>query len=199
MDIKSKIPIRDVMTSKVITAAPDMSLEEIAKLMLKHDIGGVVITKNGDPIGIVTEKDFTLVISKGKNPLTTKAKDAMSSPLITIGPEQNIMEAARMMTKKKVRKLPVKDKGRLVGIITAEDIVRVAPREIELLLELASIKAQDVIESAGIGEEFAERGSEGECEICGNYSDYLYELEDGTYVCGDCREAEEGKEEEEEL
>ncbi|HIJ98463.1 TPA: CBS domain-containing protein, partial [archaeon] len=186
MDIKSKIPVQDAMTSRVITASPDATLEDIAKLMLKHDIGGVVIEKKGEPLGIVTEKDFTNVISKGKNPLAVKAGDAMSSPLITIDPEQSILDAARLMTKKKVRKLPVKSKGKLIGIITAEDIVRVAPKEIELLLELASIKAQDVMESAGVPEEFAEKGSEGECEICGNYSDYLYHLEDGTYVCGEC-------------
>ena len=197
--MKSKLPVQDAMTSKVITISPDATLEEAAKLMLKHDIGGVVVEKKGEPIGIVTEKDFTKVISKGKNPLETKVKDAMSSPLITIGPEQSILDAARLMTKEKVRKLPVKNKGTLVGIITAEDIVRVAPKEIELLLELASIKAQDVVDSAGIREEFAEQGSEGECEICGNYSDYLSKMEDGTYVCGECKETEEGEEEKEEL
>ena len=199
MNVKSKIPVRDVMTTRVITATPDASLEEIAKLMLKHDIGGVVIEKNGEPVGIITEKDFTTTISKGKNPLATKAKEVMSSPLITISPDQNILEAARFMTKKKVRKLPVEEKGRLVGIITAEDIVRVAPQEIELLLELAAIKAQEGTEEGGAEEEFAERGTEGECEKCGNYSDYLYKLEDGTYVCGECREADEGEEEEEEI
>ena len=165
-------------------------------LMIKHDIGGVIIAKKGEPLGIVTEKDFTILLAKGKNPLTTKAKDAMSKPLITIAPDQSILEAARLMTKKKVRKLPVKSKGKLIGIITSEDIVRVAPKEIELLLELAAIKSKEASEEL---EEFREKGNEGECEVCGNYSDYLYKLDDETYVCGDCRETEEGKEEEEEL
>ncbi len=194
--MKSQIPVRDVMTSKVITISPDETLEDAAKLMIKHDIGGVVVEMKGEPVGIVTEKDFTIAISKGKNPLSTKVKDSMSSPLITIGPAQSILDAAHLMTKKKVRKLPVKDKGQLVGIITAEDIVKVAPREIELLLELAAIKNEDVREEA---EQFSEKGTEGECETCGNYSDYLYKLEDGTFVCSDCRESDEKEEEDEEV
>lgn len=194
MKLKSKIPVREVMTSKVITIPPDSTLEDAAKLMIKNDIGGVVVAKGAEPIGIITEKDFTIIIAKGKNPLTTKIKDVMSKPLITISPEQSILDTARLMTQKKIRKLPVESKGKLVGIITAEDIVRVAPREIELLLELAAIKSDEAKEAL---DEFAERGTtEGECEICGNHSDYLHPSEDGTYICGDCREKEEGEEEE---
>lgn len=193
MKIKSKIPVRDVMTSKVITVGPDATLVEAAKMMMKHDIGGVLVEKKGEPVGIITEKDFTIAISKGKNPASAKVKDVMSSSLITIGPEQSILDAAHLMTKKKIRKLPVKNKGRLVGIITAEDIIRVAPREIELLLELAAIKSGDVHEMV---DEFRERDlTEGECDVCGNYSDRLRKTDNEEYICNDCYTEEETEEE----
>ncbi len=196
MQIKSKLSVRDAMTSKVITIIPDATLEDAAKLMIKRDIGGLVVEKKGEPVGIITEKDFTISIAKGKVPSKVKVKDVMSSPLITVPPEESILDAAHLMSKKKIRKLPVKSKGRLVGIITSEDIARVAPKEIELLTELAVLKGG---EAGPESEEFREHGTEGECETCGNYSDYLSKLEDGTYVCGECKETEEGKEEEEEI
>ncbi len=194
--MKSKISVMDAMTSKVITISPDLTLEDAAKTMIAKDIGGLVVETKGNPVGIITEKDFTIAIAKAKNPAKTYIKDVMSTSLVTISPDESILDAARLMTLKKIRKLPVKSKGRLVGIITSEDIARVAPREIELLTELAALKGGE----AGPGkEEFRESGTEGECETCGNYSDYLFKLEDGTYVCGECRETEEGKEEEEEI
>jgi len=84
-------------------------------------------------------------------------------------------------------------KGKLVGIITADDIVRVAPREIELLLELAAIKG-----GSGLGDEtIGANMTEGECETCGNYSDRLKKTENDEYVCNDCYNTEEKEEEEE--
>ncbi len=191
MNVKSKIPVRDIMTTKLITISADENLSEAAKVMSKNNIGGILVEKKGEPVGILTEKDFVNTVSKGKNPLVTKVKDAMSSPLITIGPEQSILDAAQLMTKKKIRKLPVKNKGRLVGIITADDIVRIAPREVELLLELAAIKTGAAFEAEG-----TPSLTEGECDTCGNYSDNLQRTENEEYVCADCYSAE-GQEEEE--
>ena len=196
MEIKSKISVRDAMTSKVITISPDATLTEVAKLMIEKDIGGVVVETKGEPVGIVTEKDFTIAVSKGKNPANLKVKEAMSSPILTIGPDQSILDAAQMMTAKKIRKIPVKSKGKLVGIITSEDIARVAPREIELLIELAALKGGEAREEVS---EFVDSGNEGECEKCDNYSETLYKLDDGTAVCGECKEKEEGEEEDEEI
>ncbi|HIJ97801.1 TPA: CBS domain-containing protein [archaeon] len=194
MNVKSKIPVRDIMTTKLITISSDATLAEASKVMSKNDIGGILVEKKGDLVGIFTEKDLVNSVSKGKNPTSIKLKDAMSSPLITIEPDQSILDAAQLMTKNKIRKLPVKNKGKLVGIITADDIVRIAPREIELLLELASIKT-----GAAFGEgEFkgATRLTEGDCDTCGNYSDNLRRTDSEEYVCNDCYSKEEAEEEE---
>ena len=63
MDVKSKVPVRDAMTSRVVTISPDDTLAVAAMLMIKHDIGGVIIAKKGEPLGIVTEKDFGKTVS----------------------------------------------------------------------------------------------------------------------------------------
>lgn len=178
--MKGKISVRDVMVAPVITITPDKTLVDVAKLMLKHEIGGVVVVENGDPIGIITEYDFVKLMATNTLPSKIKIKEVMSTPLITVSPNLSILDAARLMTKSKTRKLPVKSKNELIGIITAEDIVKVAPREIELLLELASIKSMGE-------EEFLQSPTEGECENCGNYSDYLYQV-GGMSVCSECKD-----------
>ncbi len=178
----SKIPVKDAMVTRVITITPEKTVAEAAKMMISQNIGGLVVVKNKEPVGIITEKDFTRLIATKKDPYKLKIEKIMSKPLITISPEASIMDAARLMTKSGIRKLPVKQDGKLVGIITAEDIVRVAPKELELLLELASIKAQDE-------KEYSEEGKEtisGVCEMCGNYSDYLYNV-NGAWICGECK------------
>ena len=178
----SKIPVKDAMVTRVITITPEKTVAEAAKIMITQNIGGLVVVENKEPVGIITEKDFTKLIASKKDPYQLKIREAMSSPLITVSPETSIMDAAKLMTKSNIRKLPVKQDGKLVGIITAEDIVRVAPKELELLLELASIKAQE-------NEEFSagRKGTtSGVCEMCGNYSDYLYNV-NGAWICGECK------------
>lgn len=180
--VDEKISVKDTMVSNVITIEPSVVVSEAAKIMINKNIGGLIVIENKKPIGIITEKDFTSLIAEGKDPHKVKVKDAMSKPLITISPRAGLIDAAKLMTSSNVRKLPVLEDGNLIGIITAEDIVRVAPSEIELLLELAEIKA---------GSFGARKSSaEGECEICGNYSDSLYNL-DGSFICSECREQQE--------
>jgi len=182
--MQSKIPVREAMTNKVITIAPSESVSNVAKLMLKHTIGGIVVAEKGNPIGIVTERDFIDLIADQSNLSKLTVKDVMSSPLITIAPTASVVDAAKLMTKSRTRKLPVKSKDRLIGIITAEDIVKIAPREIELLLELAAIKGGGLAE-----DEFIQTPMEGECEVCGNYSDLLREVNE-QFVCSDCLDSE---------
>lgn len=180
--VKTKIPVRDAMTSQVITITTDKNLEDAAKLMAKHDIGGLVVTDNDGPVGMITERDFVDVVAGNKIPSELSVETVMSKPLVTISPDQGLFEAAKLMVKSKVRKLPVKSKDILVGIITAEDIVKVAPREIELLLELAALKAEPQMD------EFVQSPTAGNCEVCSNYSDNLVEA-GSSYVCPECKEA----------
>ncbi len=178
--VNEKISVKDSMVTNVITVEPSVTVSQAAKTMINKDIGGLVVLKDEKPVGIITEKDFTKIIAEEEDPHKLKIKEVMTKPLITISPQAGLVDAAKLMTSSHVRKLPVLENDKLVGIITAEDIVRVAPGEIELLLELASIKS-------GSSRSVESDSTEGECEVCGNYSDSLYNI-GGAYICPECRE-----------
>ena len=178
--VNSKLPIRDVMVSPVITITPEDTVNTAAKTMLKNGIGGLVVVDDHKPVGMITERDFVGLLAHKKDPADLLVKQVMSRKLVTISPEEGLMDAAKLIVKTGKRKLPVMDKGNLVGILTADDIVKAAPAEIETLRELTNIKSEDVT--------FRESPTEGNCEACGNYAEKLFEVNE-SFVCEDCRES----------
>ena len=182
LGIRMKMLVKDVMSSPVITVKEDSTVEEVAKLMAKHNIGCVIVTKDKEkPIGIITEHDLvTRVMSKDLRPSEVKSKDVMSSPLITIESEKTIMEAARIMSKRNIRRLGVMYKGRLEGIIAGKDILAITPELIEIIEEKARIETnfpEELTESVPMA---------GYCDQCGQWSEDLKELE-GKFLCEECR------------
>lgn len=116
--------VSDVMKKSVISIDSSMTVQDAAKMMDDASIGAIVVIENGIAIGIITERDITRrIVAKGK-PLTTNVKDAMSSPLIVINPDDSVWEAAQLMKTRKIHRLPAVKDNRLVGIITTSDIVR---------------------------------------------------------------------------
>ncbi|MGE3859874.1 MAG: CBS domain-containing protein [Nitrososphaeraceae archaeon] len=138
MDITENIKnitVSNVMTSKVITVTEKQTLKELSKLMYQRNIGGIIIEKDippnnssdeGDPIGIITERDIARLVAFSSNLSTdTPTSEIMSSPLITINQNSSIKDASDLMQQHNIRRLPVLDnKGKLVGIITAKDILK---------------------------------------------------------------------------
>jgi len=115
------------MSTEVIKIAPETSMTEAVGIMGGKRIGSLIVTKNDTPIGIVTERDLlSKVLALGKALREVKVESVMSSPLITIGPVVKIKEAAQMMIQKRGR-LAVFDRGKLVGILTASDLIRSLP------------------------------------------------------------------------
>ncbi|MEK0346567.1 MAG: CBS domain-containing protein, partial [Nitrosopumilus sp.] len=92
--------------------------------MIKSNIGCVIITKDNIPFGIFTESDFVRIAAKG-NPLFTHLSGVVSTPLVVIAPGETIWEAAEIMKEKDIHKLPVQYENKIVGIITASDLVQV--------------------------------------------------------------------------
>jgi len=155
--------------------------------MEKHELGCIiVVNKEGKPIGIITERDLvTRVLAKNLKPDTVKAKDVMTSPLITIEPGETINEAARKMSRLNIRRLGVVYKGELVGLISSKDILAVMPELIETIYEKALIEGENMTQT--ITEETIEEASlSGYCDRCGGWSDNLKEV-DGAFLCEDCR------------
>lgn len=176
----SDIPVKEIMTRNVCKANIDENVHSIAKKMVEYGVGSTVIVDGKKPVGIVTEKDLIVkVVAKNKSPASVKVKEVMSSPLITIKPTTSVREAADIMKKKGIRRLPVvNDAGELIGIITDNDILSIS-------LDLGELASLITEHSSGFSEE---KGS-GICERCGKYVDTLYEVE-GLNLCEYCAERE---------
>jgi len=182
--IRPRMLVKDVMTSPVITIDKDGSAQEAAQLMDKNDVGCIIVTDNDEkPVGIITERDMiTRVLAKNTLPSKVKANKVMTSPLLTIDPDENLTEAARKMSKLNVRRLGVIYKGNLVGLISSKDILAVTPELVEIIQERAKIDKEPTSE-----EEAPEpRPFAGYCDHCGRWSDALKEVE-GQPLCEECQ------------
>ena len=118
--------VNEIMSKNVLTVDKSVSLQEAAQNMNKLNIGCVIVTDGTKPLGIVTERDFVTKVAAEGRPLFTEISEIMSSPLITIGPEETIWEASEMMKEKLIHKLPVKENEQIIGIVTTTDIVRIS-------------------------------------------------------------------------
>ena len=115
------------MVREIIKIRSDATVKESVELMNKHEIGCLIVVKNGKPLGIMTERDILRrVIPESKNPEKAQVSEVMSTPLIAGGPHMYVEDAARLMFKKNIKKLPIKEKGKLVGLLTISDIARIA-------------------------------------------------------------------------
>ncbi len=170
------------MTKKPTNVGPELSVKKAANLMLKKKVGGLVVTKGKKIVGIVTEKDLMGVIAKGKDPSKVLIKKVMNKRVKTINSQEDIYNALLEMRKKDVRRLPVLDKKQLVGLLTVKDILKVQPGLFDLIVEKLQIRGLRQKRS-GLSKYF-----EGECEVCGNYS----QLTDvnGKLVCEGCKDQE---------
>jgi CBS domain-containing protein len=116
--------VKTFMTTNVVTIDVQNTVLEAAKLMHQQDVGDLVVLEGKAPKGIVTERDLVRRVMAQKKPLETKVSEVMSSPLITIEEESSLRDAARKMTKNRIRRLPVIKENKLVGIIAASDFAR---------------------------------------------------------------------------
>jgi len=131
------LSVREVMTKDVKVVREDTSMQEVIATMIKFDISSVVVVQKERPIGLVTHKDIlTKVLQPEFVASVLTVREVMTTPVITIGEEASIDEAARLMAKKGVKKLVVVKDGRLVGIVTSSDLVRAQPRLVQLLEDL---------------------------------------------------------------
>ena len=130
------------MIQNVVTVEEAVSVKKAVEIMNKYEIGCLIVTKRGKPIGIVTERDMlTRVLAELRSPDKTKIAEIMSRPLIVADPQMDLEEAARLMFKMKVKKLPVVSNGKLVGLVTLTDIARFQPQVIKLLKKVQTMEA----------------------------------------------------------
>jgi len=119
------LKVQEIMIKDVITLGTKATVSEAVRMMNEHNIGCVVIIQNGEAIGIITERDMLKrVLIEAREPETTKVSQIMTTPLVVGNPEMDIQEAVRLMAAEKIRKLPITEDGKLVGMITLTDLAR---------------------------------------------------------------------------
>lgn len=162
------------MTAKVLTTGLNTSVAKAAKLMAKNSVGSIVVVQSKKPVGILTERDLLMkVLSADLKPSKIPVKKIMSQPVVTITPDTDIADAVRIMARNGIRRLPVVEHGKLVGIITTMDIMKISP---------------EILESGFRAEGSKEEIEESVCESCGEVTTQLYEV-NGMWVCETCRDS----------
>jgi CBS domain-containing protein len=113
--------IRDVMTPNPRTVTPDDSIESAARIMRDEDTGAVPVVQNGRPIGMVTDRDIVIraVADGGAN---RTVRDVVTERLVSVSPETSTREAAELMSEHQIRRLPVVENDRLIGIVSLGDL-----------------------------------------------------------------------------
>lgn len=131
------LEVQNIMVSNVVTVEANSSVADAVKIMNQRGIGCLVATENGSPIGIVTERDLLKrVLAEYKNPKKTKVQEIMSKPLIIGKPNLEIGEVVELMFDRKIKKLPIVEDGRLLGLVTFTDLLNFQPQLIKVVKQL---------------------------------------------------------------
>ena len=119
----SEIKIKDAMTKALVSVDPLTSLYQISKMMEQGGMGSILVKKDGVPSGIITDRDFAIKIAAYGISMDSTVEKIATFPLQTINSNDSLLDAAKLMADKKIRKLAVVEEGKVVGIITSTDLV----------------------------------------------------------------------------
>ena len=122
--VQQKTLVKEIMKNSVVSVDSSISATDAAKMMEDSGVGAIAVLENGSPVGIVTDRDFAIKITAHAYPIDTPVRRIMSSPLISIDPDSDLWTASDLMSTRNVRKLPVIDDDKVIGIITSSDLVR---------------------------------------------------------------------------
>jgi CBS domain-containing protein len=118
--------VSEIMTREPASVGPHATLGEVATLMKQEDCGSLPVVENARLVGIVTDRDIVIrAVAAGKDAKTTRVSEVMSADPVTVRPDDDVDVAEREMRDRQVRRLPVVEDGRLVGIIVTAQIARV--------------------------------------------------------------------------
>jgi len=175
---ETRITVGDIMSSPVYSLPKTETVTTAAMEMELRGIGSILVANSsGKTVGIITERDIiTRVIAKGKDPSNSKLEEVMSSPLVKIDHDKNVMKALDAMRLHKLRRLGVVKDEKLVGIVTERDIISAVPAILEQYYE----KTHSIMPAVNNVERY-----EGYCEECGQWSERLLDYE-GRFMCDEC-------------
>jgi signal-transduction protein with cAMP-binding, CBS, and nucleotidyltransferase domain len=173
---ETRIPLKEMMRHDPTTISSNATVAKAAAAMCHDDVGSCIVLNHNLPVGIVTEQDINCkVVARDLKPSTVHVNEIMSTPLITVSAEKTVGDAASMMVKHKVRRLPVVDENKkVIGIVTVRDLLAVSNELNELLTDLIEINREEIVE-------------QGMCSRCSQMSDDLKRV-DSVLLCPRCRE-----------
>ena len=185
--MKTGIKVGELMTRNFIYVAPNTNLKKCAETMVKKRVGSLIIKENQELKGILTEKDIIwAVVKKSKKDLDKiLAKDLMKKKVVTISPYVDIVDALEKIKREKVRRLPVVENGKIIGLITLKDILKIDPGLFEVILETMKIKEEQA--KLKRSERIKVPKKDGICEECGETT-LLYQ-DDSQWICENCYNA----------
>jgi len=115
--------VKDKMTKSVASVTPDTTVDQVAQLMEKHNIGAIPIVDQDNLVGIVTDRDIVIRnIAEGKDPKTTPVSSVMTTHVVSVTPDADVNEVADKMAQNQIRRVPVVENNKLVGILSIGDI-----------------------------------------------------------------------------
>lgn len=191
--METDLSVSDVMSRRLITADVAQTADRLARTMAETKVGCIIITRDNHPVGIVTERDMVVkLIAENAQPSKVIAQDIMSTPLITIPPDKSVELALREMARRRIRRLPVVQGRKLVGLVSDSDLLSVSSELSEILRDVIRQNNPEGDMGQTIPDwEREERDpsvfAQGICEVCQSFQESLENI-DGTYVCNRCRE-----------
>ncbi|HXZ94474.1 MAG TPA: CBS domain-containing protein [Dehalococcoidia bacterium] len=114
--------VNDIMAQDVVTAEPDMPVPEAAKMMLKEDVGCLVVLSGNKIAGIVTDRDLLACMARGHDIQKCSISNHMTSPVVSVPPDTLLINLAKVMAASQIKRVPITDGGKLLGIISFSDI-----------------------------------------------------------------------------
>ncbi|MAH01868.1 MAG: CBS domain-containing protein [Candidatus Woesearchaeota archaeon] len=176
--MKSGYKVADAMTINPVSINPEISLLECAKIMSKKHVGAVVV-KDWNSLGILTEQDIVRKAVANGIDTNEKVKNFSETKLLTILPDADIYDALIKMRDNNIRHLPVVENDEMVGLLTIKDILKIEPQLFDLIVEKFELKEE--------GRKPINRiiPTEGICQVCGEYSEKVKEI-DQTVLCENC-------------
>lgn len=174
-----RLKVRDAMNPNPKFVSADTTVENALKFMLKRKIGSLLVLKKNKMIGILTEKDLLeKVLAKHKNPKKLKVKEIMTTELISVLPDDPLGNAAKIMVKENIRRLPVVENKKIAGMLTVKDLLQIEPSLIEILHERLKMRdpSFDIRRAITIP---------GYCDSCGEYIESLKQV-NGDFLCPNC-------------
>ncbi|MFW6046740.1 MAG: CBS domain-containing protein [Candidatus Woesearchaeota archaeon] len=174
--------IYDVMTINPITISGDSTVKESADFMTENDVGGLLVVKGDNLLGIITEEDLVRRVISEEKSYDTKVKEVMVTDIISSSPDEDIFIALKKMRDYKINYLPVlDDDGNLSGLVTLKDILKIEPQLFEVMADRIELREYKRKINSISNNEDAEV-----CKLCGSQSEELFEI-NGELICSECK------------